>query len=588
VRGGGPASGSPREPEGFAPHDQKSARQRFGKRLNDPSWWTRRRGILAALCAVAVAVVAFVYRFNSLDGSLGGFTNDQFAHLMRAEMLLHGEQPLRDFADAELRGAWPALSYALPAWSQQLFGRTLLAEAYLTVGAIALAHALVFLLALDLAKRWSVALLATGLAIAMEPRLYGYPKVLMLALGAVAIRSMTLNPSAWRLGLAAVTTAVATLFRHDCGVYVAVGFIAALIARDAPAWPVVGRRIGLYAGLTALCLLPSAVWVQVYEGIPSYVRNTLATAALEAGRTELQLPSLASLASLNGEGLVVLTYYAFWAVMGVAAAVIAWRALALPASPLTPEDRGFAWGLLAMAVVSNVFLLRDGLNGRFGDAVIPVAVLAAWCTGAARAITQPSARRLATLLPLFLLLFMFAASLVFGRVERTLADSGLIDSPQTVARQFASIREGLLRLPPVDWSDVDAKGTLVAARYVAECTSPDDYLLVAAELPEIPVFARRRFAAGQGTVALGFYNSPKDQRRALARLASQSVPIILANAGRFEPDFVYTYPLLARHVADHYREAGTIVAGDLQLLVFVENGRTPRRVDPHLGLPCFQ
>jgi hypothetical protein len=242
-----------------------------------------------------------------------------------------------------------------------------------------------------------------------------------------------------------------------------------------------------------------------------------------------------------------------------------------------------------MAVISNEFLLRDGLiNGRFGDAVIPVAVLAAWSTGAARAITLPSARRLATLLPIVLLLFMFGASWVFGRVERTLDDSGLIGSPQSVARQFASVREGLLRLPPVDWSDVDARGTLVAARYVAECTSPDDYLLVAAELPEIPVFARRRFAAGQGTVALGFYNSQADQRRALARLASQSVPIILANAGRFEADFVHTYPLLARHVADHYREAGTIVAGSVRLLVFVEADRQPRRMDPHLGLPCFR
>ena len=63
------------------------------------------------------------------EGSLGGFTNDQFAHLMRAEMMLRGQQPLRDFADAELRGAWPALSYAVPAWAQQIGGRTLLPEA---------------------------------------------------------------------------------------------------------------------------------------------------------------------------------------------------------------------------------------------------------------------------------------------------------------------------------------------------------------------------------------------------------------------------------------------------------------------------
>src|SRR5688500_2732023 len=103
----------------------------------------RRRVVLIGVTAAVVAAVAFVLRFNTLGGALGGFDNDHFIYLIRTNMLLAGEQPLRDFADAELRGAWPALTYALSAWAQQLGGRTLLPEAYLTVGLIALAHALV-------------------------------------------------------------------------------------------------------------------------------------------------------------------------------------------------------------------------------------------------------------------------------------------------------------------------------------------------------------------------------------------------------------------------------------------------------------
>ena len=117
---------------------------------NGRSWWQWWRVVLAALIATAIVMAAFVYQFNTPEGSLGGFTNDHFAHLMRTEMLLRGEQPLRDFADAELRGAWPALSYAVPAWAQQIGGRTLLSEAYLTLGALAIAHAIVFLFALGL------------------------------------------------------------------------------------------------------------------------------------------------------------------------------------------------------------------------------------------------------------------------------------------------------------------------------------------------------------------------------------------------------------------------------------------------------
>ena len=81
--------------------------------------------------------MAFVYRFNTLGGALGGFDNDHFIYLIRTDMLLAGEQPLRDFVDAELRGAWPALTYAVSAWAQQIGGRTLLPEAFLTVGALA-------------------------------------------------------------------------------------------------------------------------------------------------------------------------------------------------------------------------------------------------------------------------------------------------------------------------------------------------------------------------------------------------------------------------------------------------------------------
>ena len=554
----------------------------------DPTWWTRRRIIAAALCAIALAGAAFVYRFNALDGSLGGFTNDQFADLMRAEMTLRGEQPLRDFADAELRGAWPALSYAVPAWAQLLGGRTLLPEAYVTVGALALGHALMFLLVLELSKSWLVAFLATLLAIAMEPRLYSYQKVLMLTAGAVAIRWAMLQPSVARLGAAALTTAVATLFRHDGGVYVGAAMIAGLVARDAGAWPVVARRVGVYAGLTALWLLPSAIWVQVYAGIPSYVTNNLDTIAQEAARTRLRVARLSwALGSFSADHLVVVTYYAFWAVVAIGGAVLAARVSGGTVHRLTPAERGSALGLLAMALLGNQFLLRDSLLARFGDAVIPIAVMAAWTVGVASAFDRLALRRLWTVIPVALLSLMLSAAWVVADVGDALDDTGLTRSWSDVAAQFDSVSDNLRRQPPADWSTFTARGTLIAARYIAECTGPDDHVLVAAEAPEIPFYARRRFAAGQATVSLSMYTSEDSQRRAIAQLASQSVPIVLLNASRIEVDFVRAYPLLTRYVMTHYRRAGTIDAG-MQFVVYAKADRQPRRLDPHLGLPCFR
>ena len=83
------------------------------------------------------------------------------------------------------------------------------------------------------------------------------------------------------------------------------------------------------------------------------------------------------------------------------------------------------------------------------------------------------------------------------------------------------------------------------------------------------------------------HTSEDNQRRAVAQLASQSVLIVLVNANRIDVDFVRAYPLLAQYVSSHYRRAGMIDAG-MQFLVYVKADRQPRRLDSHLGLPCFQ
>lgn len=553
------------------------------------TWWGFRRIALAAVLAIVVAAAAFAYRFNSLGGSLGGLDNDHFAHLMRTEMLLRGEQPLRDFADFELRGARPSLSYEVSALAQRLGGRNLLSEAYLTVGALALAHAIVFVLALDLSKRFAVALLAATLAIATGPKLYNYPKVLVLALAALALRLVVINPSVPRLALAAATTAVALLFRHDYAVYVAVGIVSALVARQPAEWRATARHVGIYGGLTTLLVVPSAIWIQVYEGLPAYIRSSFGAARTESLRTELDnWPAVHLSQALDRQMLLNMTYYAFWAVVVAGALVLAWRLLSRPLR-LDPVERATGIGLLALAAIVTFFFLRANLGQRFGDAIVPVALLAAWTAGAATAIGSPGLRRTIVAVPAVLLAAMLAAVYGPAEISRELETSGLSHSWERAGLRFDNAQAELARLPPAVWTDADMQGTLAAARYVAECTSPDDYLFVAAYAPEIPVFARRRFAGGQATVSLAFYTSEEDQRRTLSRLQRQSVPIVLADYDGFEEEFSDDYPLLARHVADKYVEAGVIIVEDRpRFRVFVDRTWQATRTDPILGLPCFR
>jgi hypothetical protein len=550
-------------------------------------WWDLRRVVLAAVVAGLVAAVAFLFRFNVLGGALGGFDNDHFIYLIRAEMLVAGEQPLRDFVDAELRGAWPALTYAASAWAQRLGGPTLLPEAYLTVGLLALAHALVFVLALDLSRRWVVAALAAALTLATMPKLYNYPKVLALACGVWAVRAAALQPTTLRLALAALVTAAAVLFRHDLGIYVAAAMGAALGARDIDRWRLLLRHVGIYGALTIACLLPSVIWVQVYEGLPKYIRDAAASVAVEQGRTNLRLPPLDLSMPLAPANLEVAGYYAFWAVPIAGAAVLLLRLAWWRGPRLTREERATAFGLLVMAALANLSFLRANLAERFGDAVVAVALLAAWIAGTAALWRSAVVRRLVVIAPSVLLLGAFGANYILSEIGRELDTSGLSDSWEETARRYRVVQGELRGMPPVVWADADARGTLVAARYVAECTRPTDRLLGIGPVHEIHVFARRRFAAGQAMFKLSLYTSDAFQRRALDRLAHESVPLVIADVEEYGY-FDDLYPLVARHLTERYRDSGTIaVDGRPRFRVLVSADREPTRADPVFGLPCF-
>ena len=125
------------------------------------------RGPMIVL-SLLVFVGVFTYRFNALLGSLSGFDGDHFIYYLGSMSVLRGERPLRDFVDAGLQGAWPALTYELSALAQQLGGESLLSEAVLCVGAVALSATLLFRAAASVAGVWA-SLVVTLVSVATSP-----------------------------------------------------------------------------------------------------------------------------------------------------------------------------------------------------------------------------------------------------------------------------------------------------------------------------------------------------------------------------------------------------------------------------------
>src|SRR5471032_2248568 len=194
--------------------------------------------------ALLLAVLTILYRFNTMGGTLGGFENDEFLHLSRAQQMLLGDRPIRDFIEP----GWPLTDVA-SAIAQATIGRTLFAESVLTIGMLALSTALLFLLAARASGSIVIATIVAVLQILMAPRFYNYPKLIVYAIGIAAIWSYFERPGRRGLLLMAIAGVVAFLFRHDHGVYVGTAAIVTVAVVQWPNRQAIVRNIAALGGM---------------------------------------------------------------------------------------------------------------------------------------------------------------------------------------------------------------------------------------------------------------------------------------------------------------------------------------------------
>jgi hypothetical protein len=156
---------------------------------------------------------------------------------------------------------------------------------------------------------------------------------------------------------------------------------------------------------------------------------------------------------------------------------------------------------------------------------------------------------------------------------------------------------GLLTTPPIDstltaediarytaegleTSDADLRFLI---RYMHDCTSPGDRLLVTGSTPyHVGYFADRPIAGGHLFWHHNWRRDPESEAQSLALLQSQSVPFAISTSDPVLVDF-QRYPRILEHLARHY----TVIA-HTDDLVLVDNRRTPTGTFGPLAWPCFR
>lgn len=537
--------------------------------------------LVIPLVAILLFGWVFLYRFNTLGGAYGGFDNDHFLYLAVAKQVEAGEQPLRDFQDA-MHGGWPSLTYELSAAAQRYLGDSLRSEALLTVTGVALGAAIGFVAGTIVAP-WPWALVTSVLAAFLAPKLYGYPKVLVMAVAAWLIVGTRGLPT-WRRTIAmAVVTAAAFLFRHDYAVYCAVGFGVVLLLSGTVTWRDRLARIAGYVAMTTILLAPALWWIHEYRGLGEYVRNALEMSRAEYLRTRIGWPALSQDEVQSSIGFfatennaTVWIYYLFLVLPVLAAVIAAWRLVRDG-----QRDRTIAIVALSVMTVALWYsFLRGNLGARFGEMGPPVAVLGAWLLSMTLAPSPWPRRLLRAACALAVMYLTVECVWQVGSVTGELRSSRLLEPQDVIARMRQNSDD--LAAMPRSLRESEATGRMQASDYLYRCTKPTDRVIAFGYYADVPVFAERLFAGGRASFVVAYYLDPLYTREIVARLKSQSVPIVLAG-----PDLDHEgYRRVADYVHEHYDNVGEVMSSQGPLRVWTRRGSSATTSGPN-GLPCF-
>jgi 4-amino-4-deoxy-L-arabinose transferase-like glycosyltransferase len=244
--------------------------------------------------------------------------------------------------------------------------------------------------------------------------------------------------------------------------------------------------------------------------------------------------------------------------------------------------------VIVLAVLLDVFILRDPFMARAGGIAGPLAVLGAWTVPKVwqaawrlpRSHGRAPARVLTTAVALVLLWSLGTA------LDWPHQLNDLLATPSALAprlRQFAHQPPDLGLLP---------SGRLAGmVRYLRRCTAPPDHVFISWFRPELFYFAERGFGGGISATFGSHWSEPRFQARSIAAFEAQPTPVVLLRADDYDM-FRTDYPLLDAYIARRYRLAGETNFGNPEAepggyRVFVRSDRQAASTDQETGLPCF-
>ena len=230
----------------------------------------------------AIFIIAVFYRLPGATGLI----NDHFMHVTFGRQLLWGRLPVRDAVSLGM-----PLQTGLSAMAEWLIGYRLLSEGLLISTAFAAAAVLTFVAIKRITGSVVIAVVGAMLEIAIGPRTYSYPKLVVYAAGILLLWRYVDRPSTRRAIELAVATVIAFYLRHDHGLYLGVIAVVVIAMRHADALRTAARQIAVLAVTCLVLVAPSFVYVEWFGSVHGYVNDLREFSAREHSANPFEWPS---------------------------------------------------------------------------------------------------------------------------------------------------------------------------------------------------------------------------------------------------------------------------------------------------------
>lgn len=516
-------------------------------------------------------LAAAVFRFLALNG----FPNDQYEHLAGAQQMLFGEWPTKDFLDPGM-----PLMYAVSAAAQLLLGRTLFAEAALNASAFGLAAACTLAGAYRVSRSLAIAAAVAVLAVLIFPRPYAYPRVLVTAVGPLAMWAFASRPTLPRMAGLAATVVIAFLFRHDYAAYVGVGAFTTLIVTPADGWRQRLTRVVIFGVLVVLMLAPYILFLGGPGAFADSIRSFLAYGGRHTARTALDLRNLGTASEAR-------LFYGFQA---LPFAVLAWLTVDRIRRRAPAADTVLMLPLAVLAIAANYFLIRDPLSERLPDAVVPNMLAFAWLAGRALRAAPLPARWVAIAVVAIAGVVGADAVVAVGHTPEQLDRTGLLDGgiPNIAGLLGARTAELTDRFSDRQVPDGRIIRLFPFIEYLDRCSTIRHRLFVAGYAPEVFVYAHRMFAGGQKVFLDGSFASVADQQGIVDRMRRQVVLFAMLHTDDVE-QWRAAFPQVDVFVESQFTPMTEIpVSSNRTVRVLVNPSIPPVGVDAVTRWPCYR